>query len=74
MTKSIERVNKKIAGNAIMTYLATERTLSWAITEVRYSSVRGLALVEIFGRQKDTYGETVRYKELYSACKLLRWL
>jgi hypothetical protein len=74
MTKSSERVSKKIADNAIMTYVETERTLTWAIAEVRYSSIRGLALAEIFDRSKRTYGETVRYKEIYSACKVMRWL
>jgi hypothetical protein len=71
MTKSIERVSKKIADNAIMTYLESERTLNWAITE---SSIRGLALADVFDRSKRTHGETGRYKENYSACKVLRWL
>lgn len=74
MIKNVERVRKKTADNAIMTYLGSERTLSWAIAEVRYSSVRGPTLAEIFDRQKKTYGETARYKEIYSACKVLRWL
>ncbi len=74
MIKSVERVSKKIADNAIITYVESERTLSWAIAEVRYSSVRGLALAEIFDRQKKTYGETARYQEIYAACKVLRWL
>ena len=74
MINCIGRVNKKTADNAIMTYVESERTLSWAITEVRYSSVRGLALLEVFARTKKTHGETARYKEIYSACKVLKWL
>ena len=74
MINCIGRVNKKTADNAIVTYLESERTLSWAITEVRYSSVRGHALAEIFDRSRKIHGETARFKEIYSACKLLRWL
>ncbi len=74
MVKSVEKVSRKIADNAIITYLESERTLSWTIAEVRCSSVRGLALAEVFDRQKRAYGETARYKEIYSACKVLRWL
>lgn len=71
--KSVELTTRKIARNSLRAYLEGVKNLNWAVGVVRSSGVHGQALAEIFDYLKN-YSETVRYKEVYSACKKLEWL
>jgi hypothetical protein len=73
MSRSVEETIQSYAQNSFRSYLDGLQTLNWAVSAVKISGVRGQALVEILSRLKDEYGETGRYKEMYSACKELEW-
>ena len=73
MIKSVELTTRNYARNSLRAYLEGEKNINWAVGVVRSSGVRGQALAEIFDYLKN-YSETVRYKEVYSACKNLEWL
>jgi hypothetical protein len=73
MVKSVELTTRKYARNSLRAYLEGKKNPNWAVGVVKSSGVRGQALVEIFDYLKG-YSETVRYKEVFSACRKLGWL
>lgn len=73
MIKSMDEISRRYAQGSLRAFLDGKKNLSWILSVIESSGVRGRGLSEIFEGHKG-YGNSERYRKILSACRDQGWL
>lgn len=71
--KGMKTIPQRYAKNSLEAFLRGSQGLAWIVGVIRSSGVRGQALGNLF-RGLQGYGDPVRFRNAYQACRERGWL